>query len=163
MPPEVSIEPGGSILLNPQITGTIVEYQWTPPLGLSNPAIANPLASPSITTTYFLKIKSADGCEAEGMTTVTVYKKLFMPSGFTPNGDGKNDIFRIPPGTTVKLHSFTVYDRAGQIVFTTKDINEGWDGKSGGVLLPAGIYVYQLQAEDRSGKVFAKGTVVLAR
>lgn len=161
--PEVSIEPGGSIMLNPQITGTIAEYQWTPPLGLSNPAIANPLASPSITTTYMLKIKSIDGCETEGMTTVTVYKKLFMPSGFTPNGDGRNELFRIPPGTTINLHSFSVYDRSGQIVFTTNDISQGWDGKYKGALLPTGIYVYQLHGEDRSGKVYLKGTVMLVR
>lgn len=92
-----------------------------------------------------------------------VYRKLFMPSGFTPNNDGKNDIFRIPPGSGLILHSLTIYDRLGKIVFYSNNINHGWDGKYRGSLLNPGVFVYQLSGEDPSGKIFLKGTILLSR
>ena len=163
MQPDILISPGSSTTLNPNITGAVTGYEWSPPAGLSNPAIINPLASPSITTTYLLKVKSPDGCESQASTTVIVEKKLLMPSAFTPNGDGKNDVFAIPPGTTLTLQRFSVYNRAGQIIFTTRDINKGWDGTYKGILSPPGVYVFQVQGSDPSGKIFAKGTVMLIR
>jgi len=92
-----------------------------------------------------------------------VFKKLYMPSGFTPNNDGKNDIFRIPPGTSLTLHALTIFDRAGQIVFRTNDISQGWDGKYMGQPVNTGVFVYQLSGEDSSGKVFLKGIILLTR
>jgi hypothetical protein len=52
--------------------------------------------------------------------------ELMMPKAFTPNSDGKNDIFRIPPGINVNLKEFSVYNRWGEMIFTTRDISKGW-------------------------------------
>lgn len=163
LPEEIIIEPGTGIQLNPLVFGNIVRYEWAPPGGLNNPYIRNPLATPSGTTSYSLKIISPDSCEAKAKTNIVVYKKLRMPSAFTPNNDGLNDIFRIPAGTTLLLKEFRVFDRWGNTVFRSKDINEGWDGKYRNNLLSAGVYVYQIEGKEPYGSITEKGTVLLIR
>jgi gliding motility-associated-like protein len=86
-----------------------------------------------------------------------------MPNAFTPNGDGINDVFRIPPGMTLQLTELDVYDRWGMRVFSTRNIGQGWDGTVGGGLAPAGTYVYIVSGSDLKGPVSAKGTVMLVR
>src|SRR5439155_16985702 len=101
---------------------------WTPPTGLSNAGIRNPVASPAQTSTYQLKLVSDKGCTATGSITIYVERELYMPNAFTPDGDGKNDIFRIPAGTTILLENFSIYNRWGQLVFHTNDATKGWNG-----------------------------------
>jgi len=163
IPPEYIIEPGALIRLNPIITGNIAQVQWTPATSLSNPSIRDPLATPATTTVYTVRVRSADGCESEAKTKVIVYRKLLMPSAFTPNGDGLNDIFRIPPSTTLTLAEFSVYDRWGNTVFRTNDMNKGWNGLHKGTFAPTGIYVYMIRGNDSKGDIFAKGTVMLVK
>ena len=88
-----------------------------------------------------------------------------MPNAFTPNGDGLNEIFRIPPATTQKIKSFSVFDRWGELVFRTTDSGAGWDGTFNGQKQPPGTYIWQIQYLDEfSNKVeWAKGTVELVR
>lgn len=149
--------------LNPLVTGNITQYEWAPPNGLSNPFIRNPFATPTGTTLYNLKIVSTDNCEANAYTNVVVYKKLRMPGAFTPNNDGLNDIFRIPAGTSLQLKEFRVFDRWGNTVFRTKDINEGWNGQYRNSLFSAGVYVYLIEGESPYGSIAEKGTVLLIR
>lgn len=165
LPEEIIIEPGTGTgtQLNPLVTGNIISYEWTPPNGLSNPDIRAPIATPSGTTTYSLKIISSDSCEAKAKTTVVVYKKLRMPSAFTPNNDGLNDIFRIPAGTTLLLKEFRIFDRWGNTVFRSKDIHKGWDGRNRNIPLSAGVYVYLIEGKDPYGSITEKGTVLLIR
>ncbi len=139
---DITLSPGNSVQLNPAVTGTIIHYQWTPADGLNNPAILNPVAAPLNTTMYQLKVVADNGCEGLGKITIHIYKKLFMPGAFTPNLDSKNDIFRIPPGTTFDLEDFSIYNRWGTAIFKTKDITKGWDGKYKGLPADAGAYIY---------------------
>ena len=89
---------------------------------------------------------------------------ILVPSGFTPNGDGKNDVIRPVLLGISKLNFFSIYNRWGQLVFTTSEVNKGWDGNFGGTAQPSGTYVYQAQGVDYLGNsVFRKGTVVLIR
>ena len=89
---------------------------------------------------------------------------FFVPSAFTPNNDGKNDIFRPLIFGNVKQYQFTIYNRWGQIVFRTKEIGKGWDGNLGGVLQDPNVFTwtctYQLEGE---GKKSEKGLVTLIR
>jgi gliding motility-associated-like protein len=88
-----------------------------------------------------------------------------MPGAFTPNGDGRNDVFRVPVVSPVTIRSLAVFNRHGLRVFYTTDVGTGWDGRFGGADQPAGTYVWELvfvnpithKLEDR------KGTVVLIR
>jgi gliding motility-associated-like protein len=89
---------------------------------------------------------------------------IFMPTAFTPNGDGKNDkIFPICVGIQ-KLVFFRIYNRWGQLVFSTNEIGRGWDGMIGSAQSSTENFVYMVQGIDYMGKVISKkGNVVLVR
>lgn len=162
---DTTIGLGQSVKINSIITGNIASYDWTPANGLDNSSVASPIASPLSTTTYQLIVYSDKGCTATGKVTIGIFRYLAMPNAFTPNGNGKNDVFRIPPSLSVKIRSFTVYNRWGERVFLTKDSSKGWDGTIGGKLQPTGTYVWQIEYEDvLTGKpITVGGTVILIR
>jgi gliding motility-associated-like protein len=95
-----------------------------------------------------------------------VYKgpDIYVPTGFTPNSDGKNDKFYPITIGIKKINYFKVFNRWGQMVFSSTAFNEGWDGKLGGTQQPSGVYVWIVQAVSRDDKVITKkGTVTLIR
>jgi gliding motility-associated-like protein len=164
-PDTLTIAAGSSAPLNPTITGTVSSSQWLPVTSLDNPGIPDPMADPTQTTTYQLTVTSAAGCQASGKTTVVIYYPLSMPNAFTPNGDGKNDVFRIPSASPQQIERFSVYNRWGSCVFTTANSGGGWDGTVNGSPEPAGTYVWIIQYHDPlTGKAeTANGTVILVR
>ena len=86
-----------------------------------------------------------------------------MPNSFTPNGDGINEVFRVPPGSAFHLEEFSIFDRWGNRVFMTRDITKGWDGKYKNEMLQ-GTYVYYITGKDLYGKdAVIKGMVTLIR
>jgi gliding motility-associated-like protein len=141
-------------------------YQWDPPTGLSNPDIADPVVQINHAQLYIVHISNNDGCVASDSIMIKVYKgpEIYLPSGFTPNHDGRNDSFKpIGPGIQ-SLEYFRIYNRSGNLLFETKNLNIGWDGSFDGRVQPAGTYVWMLTAVDLHGtKIFRKGTVVLVR
>ena len=87
-----------------------------------------------------------------------------MPTGFTPNDDGKNDYLRGLYVGIKKVHYFRIYNRWGQQIFSTNSLSEGWDGTIRGVKQQTGTYVWMLKAEDISGKIYEmKGVSTLIR
>jgi gliding motility-associated-like protein len=165
-----SISPGQDIILNPAITGDIAGYSWTPATGLSDATIADPAAGPAGTTVYDLKVVTSEGCEASGTITVKVFTQLKLPNAFTPNGDGKNDIFYVmggPAGSVIA--NFAVFNRWGQRIFQVHDVapgdpGYGWNGYSGGSPAPTGAYVYLIEMKFGDGtSQMVKGTVMLVR
>lgn len=116
---------------------------------------------------YHLQVIDANGCT--GSDTIAVVAKqclngVYIPTAFTPNNDGKNDLFKaIIHGTLVQFN-LDVYDRAGQRVFSTSNATLGWRGELQGITQPSGVYVWQCryqlagQAPD-----FQKGIVMLIR
>jgi gliding motility-associated-like protein len=87
-----------------------------------------------------------------------------LPTGFTPNGDGKNDRFYPLTVGIKKISYFRVFNRWGQIVFSSASFNEGWDGKLGGIEQPSSVYVWIVQGITTDDRVITKnGTVVLIR
>lgn len=154
---------GSSIQLNPTVTGNIASYLWTPSTGLNNPLILNPIASPITTTIYNLNVVATNSCFADKKLTVTVIKDIYIPNSFTPNGDTKNDVFRIPPVISLNVQYFIIYDRYGNEIFKTSDINTGWNGTYKGVKSPNGAYTYVIKGSDSKGEIFLNGTVLLIR
>jgi gliding motility-associated-like protein len=75
---------------------------------------------------------------------------LWIPNSFTPNGDGLNDIFK--PETLAEIEDYTmlIFNRWGQLIFESKDINKGWDGKYKGKQVESGVYTYRIEAKDRA-------------
>ena len=87
-----------------------------------------------------------------------------MPTAFSPNGDGVNDIFRSRFNCNVSAFEFMIFNKWGQKIFETKDVNKGWDGTYNGKKLSPDAYVYVMQYSIISGtRKTAKGTVVLIR
>lgn len=165
MPPDTIIAAGSSVRLDPLITGQVLFYQWSPVTGLDLPGSPDPVASPITTTTYQLTVTTGNGCTASGKETVGVYYDLLMPGAFSPNGDGRNDLFRIPPSVPVSILQFSVYNRWGELVFSTSNSGAGWDGRLGGKPQPAGVYVWMIEYMNPLTKKPAKknGTVTLVR
>ncbi|OLY93600.1 gliding motility-associated C-terminal domain-containing protein [Cnuella takakiae] len=152
-----------------QATGGIT-YQWQPATGLSNANIANPIvqfAAPTDSIRYTVLVANEAGCIDSASMMVRVFRadlRFFVPTAFTPNGDGLNDLFRITPAGIANVTALRVFNRWGQLVFQTSDVRKGWDGRINGELQKTGTYVWTVQGVDYTGKQFAeKGTITLIR
>jgi gliding motility-associated-like protein len=108
-------------------------------------------------------VTTAYGCTDEETIMVWVYNKLYMPNSFSPNGDGRNDVFRIPNNVRLELKEFSIYHRWGTRVFTTKEITRGSDGLTHGGLQDSGTIIYVVRGKDSNAEVNMKGTITLIR
>jgi gliding motility-associated-like protein len=147
-------------------TINMASYIWTPNIGLSNTTISNPLATHIYDQIYELNTLTVQGCDAYSKILVRRYDgpQLYVPSAFTPNKDGKNDLLKVFPVGIKSFGNFSVYDRFGQLVFYTTDYNKGWDGIFKGARMNMGNFVWFCSAVDYRGKtLFRKGNVLLIR
>ncbi len=142
-------------------------FLWTPSTGLNNPTIANPLAGISATTTYIVTGTNNFGCKNSDTLTVNVTnanKPTFvLPNAFTPNGDRINQCFGIQRWGNVTIKEFSIYNRWGQRVFSTKDPTKCWDGTINGKPQATGAYAYVINASSFCGEIVHKGLVMLIR
>jgi len=142
-------------------------YTWLPATGLNNNMIADPVALLSNSQQYVLTVESKAGCLATDTIDVVVYKVdpgLYVPNAFTPNGDGVNDVFRPILIGMKSLTYFRVYNRLGQLVFSTSQQKVGWDGTFRGSPQDADVYVWMVEGIDYQNRVvFRKGSVTLIR
>jgi gliding motility-associated-like protein len=139
---------------------------WQPFTGLDNSSIPNPGGMLEDDQVYLCKATTQEGCQAEDSVKVTVFKgsAVYVPTGFTPNGDGRNDVLRPYLAAIKELSFFSVYNRWGQLVFTTNQPGNGWDGTINGIQQPVGTYVWRLKAVDVVGNVYVRqGTTTLIR
>jgi len=146
-------------------------WSWTPATGLNFTTIPDPVATYNVndpaSVTYIITAKTEAGCSGSDTVTVKIFKTpadIFVPSAFTPNSDGRNDVIRPVLVGIQKLEFFRVYNRWGQLVFTTSEVNKGWDGLIGGARQSTQNFVYMVQAVDYTGRVITKrGNFVLIR
>ena len=145
-------------------------YLWTPPNWLNNTSVANPIARiganiDSIRYTVF--VTDLLGCLDSASILVKIFKtnpQIFVPTGFTPNGDGRNDYLKPIAVGIDRIEYFRVYNRWGQLVFSTAINGHGWDGRIGGKPQTTNTYVWMVKGVDYTGKsVFQKGTSTLIR
>ena len=141
-------------------------YNWFQVGSLSNTNISNPIARPTERTDYVVGGVGKNGCRSFDTVTVDVdfRDNLFIPSAFTPNGDGKNDVFHIANLSFQRVMEFRVFNRWGQEVFYSNDNEHGWDGKWKGVPQDLGSYQYFIRLGYPDGLVETyKGEVTLVR
>jgi gliding motility-associated-like protein len=163
-PADTTVAAATQVRFNATVSGAGFQYSWSPANQLGDTASLYPITKPLLVTSGFkLHVISPAGCSADKEAIVKVITKLYMPNAFTPNNDGKNDLFRIPPGVSLKLKEFAIYNRWGNKVFSTNRITDGWDGTNHGRLLDTNSYVYIIDGQDDNGKVLLKGTVLLIR
>ncbi len=145
-------------------------YTWSPSTDLDDATVGNPVATFPIGTdsaTYIVKAIDSIGCFAFDTVHVKIYDLsagIYVPNAFTPNGDGLNDVF-IPIGLGLeKFITFQIYNRWGQLLFSTGDEGKGWDGTFNGQPQSNGTYVWMARGVDYKGAtVQRKGYVSLIR
>ena len=160
-PDRVVLE-GGQVLLAASVSGgSNYTYLWSPATWLSDPAILQPVSSPTADITYKLTVTSEGGCANADEVRVTILLKPEIPSAFSPNGDGINDVWNIRyldsyPGATVQ-----VFDRYGRAVFSSVGYNTPWNGTLNGNGLPAGVYYYIVN--PKNGRSSYTGSVTILK
>ncbi len=161
LPDSVTIYPGEEYHITP---GTnCVYFQWFPPSGISNTDIADPVVHPEVRTRYFVTAHTEHGCAVQDSIDVLVEGSIIdMPNAFMPSGS--NTVFKPSKKGIVQLNNFSIFNRWGEKVFYTTDIDEGWDGTYKGQPQPLGVYIYVIEAVTDSGKTFVKkGNVTLLK
>ena len=159
---DTTIKSGESIALNASGGGT---YSWAPTDGLDNPSINNPVASPETSTTYTLTINK-DGCSVDAIVRINVISdcgEFFIPNAFSPNGDGVNDTLYVR-GNCIDELRFSIFDRWGEKMFETTDIQKGWDGRKADSTGNTDNYTYLLEVSlNDASTIRKKGNVYLIR
>ena len=154
-----------------QLTATgAIAYSWSPAFSLSATTIPNPVALfANLTEDIRYKVVgySEEGCKDSAYVNVKIFKTkptVFVPTAFTPNNDGKNDLLR-PVAVGIKnIDYFNIYNRWGQLLFSTQINGHGWDGTINGSLQATGTFVWTVKATDYTGVAyFQKGVVTLIR
>ncbi len=152
---------GNNEIANISVTGcTDCEYAWTPSTGLNATNTASVRATPQDTTIYKVVV-TKKGCKEEKTIRINVDNvncgepNIFVPNAFTPNNDGNNDVLKVR-GRWISKLQFVVYNRWGQEMFTTTDLNNGWNGVFKGNEVAPDVYNYFLQVTCLDNKIFTK-------
>jgi gliding motility-associated-like protein len=161
---------GKYVLLESDVMEPFFNYFWEPSSLVETPNNSSTLTRAIYDTLYTLTIfDDSTGCTYNGSLRLAVYDNqcaepfVFVPSAFTPNNDGNNDLLFVR-GPNIQQLSFQVFNRWGEMVFETNDLNRGWDGRFRGENAPPAVYAYQLKAICYNGTTYTtKGDVTLIR
>lgn len=141
-------------------------FTWSPTIGLNDALTHNPTFNYNAQVQYLITIRLSIGCVITDTLLVRMFKEreIHVPKGFSPNGDGKNDVL-YPRVVGIKaLRYFKIYNRWGQLVFQTDQINAGWDGVYRGAKQPSETYVWSAEGIDIDDQVIRRnGTFILIR
>ncbi len=164
--PNQNVYPGQSVSLSVTTTALgLNSIAWTPDIFLNNDNTADPTATPTESTQYFVTVTNDAGCSVTGSVTLTLIPDvLLIPTAFSPNNDGHNDVFR-PLNKNLEKLDFQVYDRWGQKIYETDVLGDGWDGTYKGLKQDLGVYVWQAQYQIKGvNQTFTQsGNVTLVR
>jgi gliding motility-associated-like protein len=141
-----------------------VDYTWSLSFGLDDATKRNPVAIIDRDRIYTVTGTTVNGCKATDDINIKVFTKadIYVPTAFTPNGDGNNDVLRPVLVGIKELKHFTVYNRYGEIVYKTSTQKAGWNGYINGKMQNIGSYVWVAEAIDYKGNVlFRKGMATL--
>ncbi len=163
--PDQFISVGASAQLNATVTPvSIYNILWTPSIYLTGTTTLSPVSTPPADNpvTYTITVTDQNSfCSASDQVVITAVSQIYIPTAFTPNHDGRNDLWTIPGLALYPEALVTVYNRWGEKVYESKDYyHNPWNGKYRGVLQPIGIYVYIIQLDNTKTK-FLKGTFTL--
>lgn len=161
---------GGTTIYSGESTGITANVPsgstvvWSPSVSISCSTCVSTIASPTITTTYTVTASSG-GCTGKDIVTVFVDIKcgeLFIPSAFSPNNDGENDMLYVM-GNCITNMEFVIFDRWGEKVFVSTDPGFGWDGTFNGKKLDPAAFAYYLKATVDGEAVIQKGSISIVK
>lgn len=165
-----TIDLGQSVTLTavPNSAAGDITYIWSPDYHLSCVDCQSTVAAPFQTFTYVVNASDTNGCKAVDSVTVyvNVNYNLYIPNAFTPNGNGTNDYFQIfGDKTTWKFVEDSIFNRWGERIFESNDLNFQWDGRYKGELQEPGTYVYLINVTFINGHSTGplKGSLTLIR
>ena len=169
----ITVDWGTNVKLEPYITSdSEVQYEWSPATGLNCTDCPNPIFTAEEEITYTLTLSNSSGCTQTKSIHIYVEKErnVFVPTAFSPNGDGYNDRFIAYGDDKVKIiKSLHIVDRWGNVLFKKENIqaNEeaaGWDGTFRGKIMNSGVYLYHMEVVYRDGLVHhLSGDITLVR
>ena len=145
------------------------DFNWSPIATIDDPSSATPILTPTETTTYTLQASDAV-CTATDTLRVTVVdpadldcNQTYVPNAFTPNGDGRNEVYRISNPYAIDLISFEIYDRWGSRIFVTDSPFDGWDGAFKGQEMNPGVLLYRIRFRCDGQEEVSFGSFTLIR
>lgn len=140
--------------------------QWQPPSYLDNPLSITPVFKSAVDEEYNIKLVTKTGCITIDTQAVKVIKavQVYVPTAFSPNSDGLNDVLKPLLLGVKNVHFFRIFNRWGQLLYETSTVRQGWDGKVGGMPQPTGVVVWVFEGIGVDGKLYTrKGTTALVR
>jgi gliding motility-associated-like protein len=158
LPVDTSICSYGSVQINP--VKTFSSYVWS--TGETSPSII--VNQPG---TYWLEVRDANNCRGKDSIVVVLkecQKGFYAPTAFSPNGDGKNDLYKPLLFGNIKSYQLKIFNRWGNLVFQTNDPTRGWDGSIQGLRQATGVFIFtcSYQFENESPRT-ERGKFVLIR
>lgn len=169
---DTMLQAGQTIQLSTTASADVIRYSWTPAAGLSCTDCPAPFASPVSGTEYTVTVENAAGCRAKDTVMITLNcstRNVYIPSAFSPNHDGQNDVF-YPMGKGIKsIKNLRIFNRWGIQVyersnFQINDRAAGWNGTLNGEELPSQSFVYYISLLCETGQmVELRGSLLLLR
>jgi gliding motility-associated-like protein len=168
---ETLVEPGTEVQLSaePQTKG--VFYSWSPPEAVSDPNSSSPTAVVTEDTWFYVTASYDQGeCSAIDSVLVQVRRdneceefNIFLPSAFTPNGDGQNDVYRVKSVIPLESMTLMIFNRWGEKVFETNDQGISWDGTYNGKPAAADAYGYYFEGICNGTTFKKQGNITIVR
>jgi len=164
-----TVEAGESVLLSAISSNLFNTYLWNPVGAVISPTSQNTNAIISNTQVFEVIATDSFGCRESD--TVIVYRRsltcgqtaIFIPNAFSPNNDGANDIFYVRAKNLTKFY-LAIYDRWGELVFESNDLNDGWDGTFKGKPIDPAVFGYYVEGVcEREENFSFKGNITLIR
>jgi gliding motility-associated-like protein len=170
--PDMEVAYGSAAQLSASSSNDVVRWNWTPSDYLSCINCPSPVSRPQSEMNYVITVYNSHNCEAKdtvNLKGICTEGSIYIPGAFTPNHDGKNDVFTINGSGVRIIKSLRIYNRWGEIVFEKKnfypnDNSSAWNGTYKGAEAATAAYVYFAEMECEAGETFIrKGTVTLIR
>ena len=169
---DTTIPLGDSLVLTAQTNAIAPLIRWRPSEGLSCDSCLTTVAKPTKSVDYEAIVMDQFGCVVKEKIAVLINRQtgLYVPTAFSPNGDGVNDVFTVfVDGSVAQINYLRVFDRWGNFLFEIKDFTpgnaeKGWDGTFNRQELPTGVYVYAMEIRKVDGTVeLLRGETLLVR
>ncbi len=171
--PDLTLSTGTLQKLTSTITnGPIQQWLWSPPVNLNCTTCPEPTALINNDIEYKLKVTNFFGCSGEDAVRIKVFcedSQVYIPNAFSPDGDGRNDVFMVRGKGIMQVKSMRVFNRWGDLVFEKTNIKpndptQGWDGLVRGVATGPDVFAYIVEVVCDNGiPYFYKGNVTLLK
>lgn len=168
-PPKIKIKAdtvimlGNAVKLNTLVSEDVQTVLWQPNQNLYYDTLVSPIVKPVTNTLYKVKITATNSCKNSDSIFIKVIERIFVPNVFSPNADGKNDLWVINDLKGFYRCTIEVYDRNGNMVFNNTGNTKFWDGMYNNKPVPTGVYYYIIKLNDGYTTVPLTGSLLILK